>query len=160
MADFVLDLADAAATERAGRALGAALRGGDVIALVGDLGAGKTTLVIGAVAGAGGDPTVVSSPTFALIHEYAARVPLVHVDLYRLDDERELDQLGLDEVWGAAGQAALVEWADRFAARLPADRVDVVLEHRAGGRHLAVRGGGPRSDRLVLAWRAALTAAH
>lgn len=158
MSGFVLELVDAAATRAAGVALGAALTGGDVIALVGDLGAGKTTLVTGVVDGAGGDGAAVSSPTFALIHEYPARLALVHVDLYRLDDERELDQLGLDEVWGAPGCAALVEWADKFGGRLPIDRVEVVLHHRAHARQMVVQSSGVRSDRLVAAWRAALHA--
>lgn len=154
-----LTLDDADATRGAGRALGAVLAGGDVIALVGDLGAGKTTLVGGVVDGAGGDPGQVASPTFALIHEYGGPLTIVHVDLYRLEDERELDQLGLDEQWGMPDRAALVEWADRFGHRLPPDRLEVTLAHDGDGRLLAARAAGPRSDRLLAAWMRAVAAA-
>src|SRR6185369_7571616 len=90
MAALELDLADDAATRAAGAALGRALRGGDVVALVGDLGAGKTTLATGVVAGAGGDVAVVASPTFALVNDYGGPLPIAHIDLYRIEREREL----------------------------------------------------------------------
>ena len=151
-----LPLADAEATRAAGAALGAALRAGDVVALIGDLGAGKTTLVTGVVGGAGGDVAAVASPTFALVHEYRGPLPIAHVDLYRLERERELDELGLDELWGRPPRAALVEWADRFSDRLPRDRLEVTLTHEGAGRRLLAVARGPRAERLLAAWRAGL----
>ena len=155
---LVLDLADADATRAAGAALGAALRGGDVVALVGDLGAGKTTLVGGVVAGAGGDVGAVASPTFALVHEYAGPLPIAHVDLYRLERERELDDLGLDELWGRGDGAALIEWADKFWDRVPDDRLEIVLTHRGDGRRIEAEARGPTAQRLLEAWTKSVTA--
>ena len=151
--ELELTLADAAATVAAGRALGRALAGGDVVALVGDLGAGKTTLVVGVVEGAGGDVATVASPTFALVNQYGGPRPIAHVDLYRLERERELDELGLDDLWGVPPVAALVEWADRFADRLPADRLEVALTHAGTGRQVRATARGPRAARLLAGWR-------
>ncbi len=159
MADLTVELADEPATRAAGRALGVALRGGDVVALVGELGAGKTTLVIGVVDGAGGDVGLVASPTFALVHEYGGPLVIAHVDLYRLERERELDELGLDELWARPDSAALIEWADRFWHRLPADRLEVTLAHDGLARRLVAEARGPRAQRLLAAWQAELTAA-
>ena len=159
MAELSVDLADEHATRAAGRALGLALRGGDVVALVGELGAGKTTLVVGVVDGAGGDVGLVASPTFALVHEYGGRLAIAHVDLYRLERERELDELGLDELWARPDGAALIEWADKFWPRLPADRLEVVLAHHGPARRLAAEARGPRARRLLAAWQAELAAA-
>jgi tRNA threonylcarbamoyl adenosine modification protein YjeE len=145
-----LHLADEASTRAAGAALGAVLGDGDAIALVGDLGAGKTTFVQGVAAGAGYAGEV-TSPTFTLVHQYAARVPLVHADLYRIERERELAELGLDDARGAV----LVEWADRFAA-LPKDHLRVELSHDGDGRRLVAAGQGPRGDALAEAWAARL----
>ena len=147
-----IDLADEAATRAAGAALGAVLAAGDAVALVGDLGAGKTTFVQGVAAGAGFAGEV-TSPTFTLVHEYAARVPVVHADLYRIEHERELRELGLDDVRGAL----LVEWADRFAV-LPPDHLRVELSHADAGRRLVAAGHGPRALALVAAWEARLAA--
>src|SRR5262249_10135719 len=91
---LVLEAADLAATETIGRRLGERLFPGAVIGLIGPLGAGKTCLVRSIVAGLGGDPRQVSSPTFALIHEYAARLPVYHFDTYRLPNERAFVELG------------------------------------------------------------------
>ncbi|HVV85500.1 MAG TPA: tRNA (adenosine(37)-N6)-threonylcarbamoyltransferase complex ATPase subunit type 1 TsaE [Kofleriaceae bacterium] len=153
MSTFALELADPGATRAAGVALGRALGPGDVVALVGELGAGKTTLVGGVVEGAGGDAAAVASPTFSLVNDYAGPLPIAHVDLYRLERERDLDELGLDEVWGVPPRATLVEWADRFAGRLPVDRVEVTLAHRAAGRLLTAVAHGPRARGVLEAWR-------
>lgn len=109
---------DAAGTRQVGRALAAVLGPGDVVLLDGDLGAGKTVFVQGLAAGLGLDPGVVTSPTFALVHEYTGgRLPLQHLDLYRLEAV-DLDQIGLDPDLAAAGVVA-VEWAERLARRIP-----------------------------------------
>lgn len=151
-------LPDEAATRAAGRALGAALTGGDAVALVGDLGAGKTTLVQAVAEGAGVAPDVpVTSPTFTLVQTYPApRLTLVHVDLYRIERARELPELGLDELIGRRDTAALVEWADRFDV-LPRDHLWVELTHAlGGGRRLAARGTGARGAALAARWAARL----
>lgn len=99
-------------TERLGLVWGAVLEPGDVIVLTGDLGTGKTTLVRGLAAGLGVDRGV-KSPTFALHLTYAGRVPLHHLDLYRVTEPRDLDELGLDDVLGRDGVTVL-EWGERL----------------------------------------------
>lgn len=102
-----------------GRAVAASLRRGDVLALCGDLGAGKTHFVKGLAAGLGA-PDVVTSPTFTLIHEYpGGLLPLYHVDFYRLDEPGEALKIGIDEYLNGDGVTA-IEWADKFAELIPA----------------------------------------
>lgn len=145
-------LADSAATEAAGAALGALLQPGDVVALVGDLGAGKTTFVRGVARGAGAPADDVASPTFAICHEYAGRLVLLHLDLYRLERERELDDLGFDDMIDRRDAAALVEWADRYPHRLPRDHLVVTLRHDGDARALEARATGPRGAQLLAAF--------
>jgi len=103
----------------------AGLRPGAVLLLSGDLGAGKTAFTKGLAEGLGIDPAEVTSPTFTLVHEYRqGRVPLVHVDLYRLD-KADLDELGMDTDLALQGVLA-IEWADRLI-RLPAGAVSVQI---------------------------------
>ena len=110
-------------TLAAGRTLAATLNAGDVLALIGGLGAGKTHFVKGLAAGLGLDPGGVTSPTFALLHEYrapgVARLPLFHSDFYRLEHAAEVATLGLDELFDEGGGITAVEWADRFPELLP-----------------------------------------
>jgi tRNA threonylcarbamoyladenosine biosynthesis protein TsaE len=108
-----------------GRELGPEL--GGVVLLIGNLGAGKTTLTKGIVEGRGVVAAEeVSSPTFTLIHQYGDGGPgsVFHVDLYRLDEEREVETLGLDELF-SSGALVLLEWAERFPALLPTDRTEI-----------------------------------
>lgn len=101
-----------------GRRLADDLNPGDVVALCGNLGAGKTQLSKGIVAGLGSAASV-SSPTFALVHEYSdGRIPVFHFDFYRLEHPAELLQIGWDEIL-AEGGVVVVEWADRFSELLP-----------------------------------------
>lgn len=95
-----------------------------VVLLIGDLGAGKTTLAKGIASGFGIAPDEVSSPTFTLIHEYSDR--LYHADLYRLDDARAVERLGLDELF-ARDAVVLIEWGERFPALMPEDRIEIRL---------------------------------
>lgn len=96
-----------------GRKLAGELQDG-VVLLIGNLGAGKTTLAKGIVQGRNGTaPDEVSSPTFTLIHQYGKETPVYHVDLYRLDEARAVESLGLDELF-AGGSLVLLEWAERF----------------------------------------------
>jgi tRNA threonylcarbamoyladenosine biosynthesis protein TsaE len=106
-------------TFEAGRAEAARVQAGDVLALVGDLGAGKTQWVKGLAAGLGSDAQV-TSPTFTLIHEYGGgRLPLVHLDCYRLESPEELLGIGLDDYLDGRGVLA-IEWADKFPELMPA----------------------------------------
>lgn len=101
-----------------GHAFGATLRRGDVLALCGELGAGKTHFVKGLAAGLGA-PVSVTSPTFTLLHEYAGgRLPLYHFDFYRLDDADAALRIGLDEYLFGDG-VCVIEWAEKFPALLP-----------------------------------------
>ena len=105
-------------TWSAGRDYAAGLHAGDVLALVGDLGAGKTQWVKGLAAGLGSDAAV-TSPTFTLIHEYpGGRLPLYHADCYRLETAAELLGIGLDDYLDGRG-VLVIEWADKFPELLP-----------------------------------------
>ena len=96
-----------------------------VVLLIGDLGAGKTTLTKGIAEGLGvARADDVSSPTFPLIHEYGDAGEMYHIDLYRLDTEREVESLGLDDLF-ARNSVVVMEWAERFPALLPASRIEI-----------------------------------
>jgi tRNA threonylcarbamoyladenosine biosynthesis protein TsaE len=102
------------------------LAAGSVIRLVGDLGAGKTEFVKGLAKGLDCEDAV-TSPTFTLIHEYiGGRLPLFHMDLYRLDEEAELDEIGFEDYLKAGGICA-IEWGDKFPGRMPRESVQIVL---------------------------------
>ena len=115
-------------TVRAGRDFAAEVGAGDVILLSGGLGAGKTAFVRGVVQGLDGDQDQVSSPTFTIIQEYDARIPVHHVDLYRLTPV-ETDDLGLDELMSDAVLA--IEWPERWT-NPPADAIHVSIEQGSG----------------------------
>ena len=137
-------------TDRLGQAIGRALRGGETIALYGPLGAGKTALVRGIAQGLGASPTAISSPTFVVIHEYyQGRLPLAHVDLYRIRSPRELESTGLIEYFSGQTVTA-IEWADKGLAALPQDRIEIALSHRAPrSRTIQLSPTGPRSDGVL-----------
>jgi tRNA threonylcarbamoyladenosine biosynthesis protein TsaE len=101
--------------------------------LIGDLGAGKTTLAHGLSEGYGVDPDEVASPTFPLIHEYGDPVRVYHIDLYRLDTIAEVEGLGLDDIF-ASPAAVLMEWAERFPTLLPRRRIEVRITTLAEDR--------------------------
>ncbi len=108
-----------------GREFARSLADGAVILLIGNLGAGKTTLAKGIVSGLGAAPIEeVVSPTFTLIHEYGAGV--YHIDLYRLDEAREVETLGLDEIFAQA-RCVLIEWGERFPGLMPLPRWEIRL---------------------------------
>ena len=114
-----------------GERLAAELPAKAVVLLIGNLGAGKTTLAKGIVKGLGAaQPDEVSSPTFTLIHEYSPAV--YHIDLYRLDRPAQLATLGLDEIFDRQA-VVLIEWGERFPELMPADRVEIRL--RADGEN-------------------------
>lgn len=126
---LVLESRSPEETERLGTALAAIVPPGSVVALRGDLAAGKTCLVRGMAAYyAKGVP--IHSPTFTLVNEYGDSTRLFHVDLYRLDPEEVMD-LGYEEIFEPEG-VTVVEWAERAERLLPAKRLDVDLEHAGG----------------------------
>jgi tRNA threonylcarbamoyladenosine biosynthesis protein TsaE len=146
--------ADLADTEAAGRALAALLAAGDVIALGGDLGAGKTALVQALARGLGLPSEVrVTSPTFTLVHEYVGgRLPIHHADLYRIERPRELEEIGLDEIWRRGEGVLAIEWWERLPAP-PSDALFVELAVTGPtSRRVTVRGSGQRGLALAAAW--------
>jgi tRNA threonylcarbamoyl adenosine modification protein YjeE len=142
---WTLELEDADATRRLGALLGEALAPGLVVALEGDLGAGKTALSKAAIAAQGAvEEDDVVSPTFVIAIEYPGRVEVLHIDAYRLDGGDALLDLGFGPL-EATGKAALVEWSDRVVGALPADRLSIRLLHADPGRRVTVEAGGPVS---------------
>lgn len=113
-------------TREFGRSLGGSLLAGCFVALTGDLGSGKTVLVQGIAEGLGCGGEV-SSPSFVIMNEYRGRVPIYHIDLYRVTDSHSLHDLGYREYFYGDG-VTLVEWADRVPDLLPSDRLDVSIE--------------------------------
>ncbi|MCX7677615.1 MAG: tRNA (adenosine(37)-N6)-threonylcarbamoyltransferase complex ATPase subunit type 1 TsaE [Spirochaetes bacterium] len=110
-----------------GKALGLKAKRGDVFALVGDLGTGKTIFAKGIACGLGIDDEI-TSPTFTLLEVYDGNIPLFHFDLYRINDPRELDNLYFEEFWEGDG-ISIIEWAERAKARLPQHTVYIYFEH-------------------------------
>lgn len=106
-------------TQSLGKKIGKTLQQGDVIALIGDLGTGKTCLTQGIARGAGIAPDeIVSSPSYILINEYNGKVPIYHIDLYRLENSEQIAELGLSEYVEGDG-ICIIEWAERMAEALP-----------------------------------------
>ena len=122
------DTSSAAQTEAAGEELGRRLRPGDLVLLKGELGAGKTTFVRGMARGVGSDAPV-ASPTFQLVRIYPGRVQLAHVDLYRLEKDDEVRDVGLDELLDAG--AVVIEWGERLTGDAGAF---ISIEHLGGDR--------------------------
>ncbi|MHB8783788.1 MAG: tRNA (adenosine(37)-N6)-threonylcarbamoyltransferase complex ATPase subunit type 1 TsaE [Desulfobacteria bacterium] len=115
------------------RALGAALRPGDVVALTGDLGAGKTLFCKGVGEALGIPPDRIVSPTFTIVTEHAGPVPLTHIDVYRLAGAREADEIGMRELLSGDG-VCLVEWAEKIGELLPTDCIQVTFTISGGDR--------------------------
>jgi tRNA threonylcarbamoyladenosine biosynthesis protein TsaE len=146
----IIDLADLAATRALGNRLAALLFPGAVVALVGPLGAGKTQLVRAVSEGLGvPDSRVVTSPTFVLIQEYHARVPIYHFDAYRLHGDAEFAELGAHEYFEGDG-VCLIEWADLVARCLPKELLRATLEVTGEtSRRVTLEGTGERYRELV-----------
>jgi len=155
-ASTVIETMSAGETRELGGALGTLLGSGDVVALRGELGAGKTVLVQGIAVALGFDGYV-SSPSFVIVNEYRGRVDIHHVDLYRISDEGEIDDLGYRELFFGDG-VALVEWAERGSGFLPDDRVDIHVESAGLDlRTFTVSASGPRSETILRGLEAART---
>ncbi len=138
----------ASETEAVAEAFGDVLDAGDLVVLSGDLGTGKTTFVKG-VARALGVRDTVTSPTFTIVQEYDGRVPLAHVDVYRLDRIQELYDFGFEELFD--DRVVLIEWGDTVEPALPLDRVDVriALGDDADERHIEIDPRGPSWNERV-----------
>jgi len=132
-----------------GRSLGVLLEKGMVLALIGELGAGKTTLVKAIASGLGVSEEEVRSPSYTLVNEYDGRLPIYHFDLYRLTDSSELYELGYDEYLEGEG-ISIVEWADAIADALPDEYLSIKIEIvSADERCFTVRAAGKRYETLV-----------
>lgn len=139
---------DAEATRVLGALLGRTAEPGDVVCLFGELGAGKTQLAKGIAAGLDVNDTV-SSPSFVLMAEYEGRLPLFHIDLYRLADAADALAGGLVDDRQAAG-VTVIEWAERLGERLPASRLDVRIDGTGDDpRRLELRPTDARHERLA-----------
>lgn len=155
---LTLRSASATHTRKLGEALGALLQPGDILLLIGELGAGKTTLAQGIGAGMG-VRSVINSPTFTLLKEHDGRLPLHHFDLYRLDSPDEIYTLGFDEYFQAGG-VSIVEWAERGEPQAPGElppwpESALRLQITATGQHtrlLRLSASGARGASLARAW--------
>ena len=146
----VLVSRSAAETQEVGELLGAMLTTGIFISLQGELGAGKTQFARGVARGLGVAPQVpVTSPTFTLLNIYQGRLSLYHFDLYRLAGDEDIRDLGFDEYFAGPG-VVLVEWAERLAEEMPAERLDIFLSHAGEDcRQLELTPHGTLATRLV-----------
>lgn len=146
----------AAGTQAVAARLAAFLLAGDVLTLAGDLGAGKTTFTRGLVAALGVPAQAVTSPTFALLHEYrGGRLLVYHADAYRLTHASDAEEIGLLEVIHIGDGVTIIEWAERIIAALPAERLDIALEDTGNEeRRITFTGQGERWARLPQDWNA------
>ena len=149
MSEFKFNAADEVATDRLGAALAATLPPGTTIALVGTLGAGKTRLVQAICAGLGIARKDVVSPTFVLCQRYDGIQTIHHLDAYRLKDEDEFRELGVEELYDSAG-LTIIEWADRVADCLPNERLEIQIDVTGPSqRKFTVRAVGERYHQVV-----------
>jgi tRNA threonylcarbamoyladenosine biosynthesis protein TsaE len=130
------------------RLLGEILIPGDVIAMTGDLGAGKTCFCKGIGAALGISPNRVVSPTFTIATEHKGTIPLAHVDVYRLDTVREAAEIGLDETFSGTGGVCMVEWAEKIEELLPTDSIRVKFNILCDDRRKIVISG-PKQSRFA-----------
>ena len=145
-----LELQSEADTLALARSLAAVLEGGNVVGLEGGLGTGKTTFARGPVHGLGvPEETAVTSPTFALLHQYEGRIPVAHADFYRLADEAELEELGVDELL-EEGAVLFVEWGRKFAGMAARTVLWVELEIVSDvARRARLRPQGARGEAIL-----------
>lgn len=152
-ASLIVHCSDESQTHRLGVSLGQCLTMGLVIALTGNLGAGKTRFVRAAAEGLGVRNVTVNSPTFVLIHEYEGRLPVYHFDTYRLKDIDEFFELGADEYLHSSG-VCFVEWGERVQDALPRDRLEIsITSEGETARLFALKALGPRSAGVLDAVR-------
>lgn len=131
-------------TIRLGEYIGSRLRKGDILALQGTLAAGKTTITKGIARGLGISEDV-TSPTFTLISEYRGRLPLYHMDVYRLDSTEAFLDLGVEEMLYGDG-VCVIEWSEKVMSELPADAIRILLEAADGGERLVTIDNWPYGE--------------
>ena len=136
-------------TWRMGELLGALLGAGDLVCLYGDLGAGKTSLSYGIALGLEVKEQYITSPTFTFVNEYEGRVPFYHIDLYRLKDPEELENIGFEEYLDSDG-VTVIEWAERAEDELPEERLSVYLNYvDEQSREIGFLAEGERYQKLL-----------
>jgi tRNA threonylcarbamoyladenosine biosynthesis protein TsaE len=136
-------------TQAFGEALGRLLQPGDVVALQGELGSGKTTLIQGLARGMGLAPEAVKSPTFVLMREYPGPTPLIHIDGYRLDSAPQAAWLDLELLF-SPHKVTVIEWAERFGDVLPEERIMLELSHiSANRRRVSLAASSARGADLI-----------
>lgn len=146
---LVLQTKSTSETIKIGKHIGSLLKAGDIVALIGELGAGKTQFIKGLAAGAGVKKTEISSPSFILINEYSGKILFYHIDLYRINEEREAKELGLEEYFQSEGITA-IEWADKIPSILPHDLLMVRINYGGkNSRTIEITGRGKRYERLL-----------
>jgi len=143
-------------TQDFGARVGRLLRPGDVVALYGVLGTGKTTFVQGLAQGLGRDPDTIKSPTFVLMREYPGAIPLIHVDGYRLEGGPAVSWLDLDLIFSPT-KVTVIEWAERFSGVLPEAHLEVRLHHvSTNRRRLSFTPFGDRATEVVTQFQSAI----
>lgn len=147
---MVIQTKSVSETVRIGRSVGSHLLPGDLVALVGELGAGKTQFIKGLAAGAGiRNPAYISSPSYTLINEYPGKTTFYHVDLFRLDGEKEAEALGLDDYFQREGITA-IEWADKIPSLLPKELLVIRISYTGRvTRSLEIIGKGKHYAEIV-----------
>jgi tRNA threonylcarbamoyladenosine biosynthesis protein TsaE len=136
-------------TWRIGEMLGRALGAGDTVCLYGDLGAGKTSFSYGIALGLEVREQYITSPTYTFVNEYEGRVPLYHIDLYRLNDPEELENIGFEEYIDSDG-VTVIEWAERAEDELPVERLSVYLTYvDEKSREIGFLAEGERYEKVL-----------
>ena len=136
-------------TEEVGRVLGTMLEAGDMVCLFGDLGAGKTHFSFGVAQGLQVRDQYITSPTFTFVNEYQGRIPLYHIDLYRLKDPTELESIGFEEYVDSDG-ATVIEWAERAEEELPDEKLNVYISDVSeNSREIRFFAEGERYEKLL-----------
>jgi tRNA threonylcarbamoyladenosine biosynthesis protein TsaE len=132
-----------------GRLIGAILERGDIVALIGELGSGKTCLTQGMAKGLGVEENVpVVSPTFTLINEYPGKIPLIHLDVYRLSGPRDLEDMGYEEYFEGGG-VIVIEWAEKIRDILPAKTLFISMRYiDENTREMILEGPGEKIRKL------------
>lgn len=141
--ELILNTRSPNETRKLGRILGELLQAGDVVALYGNLGSGKTCLIQGIARGAGVKEKYITSPTFIIINEYNGRIPFYHIDLYRLNPS-DIESLGLRDYISFEG-TTVIEWAERAGVNLPEERLSIHIKITGKeSREITVTGEGER----------------